>query len=387
MSRFEKSCNLLAAERYLGILKHSGFLMADYLNNVESCSVAQLVSLVKQLLQRVETREAENARLKEQLCASKRSIAPFSKGKPNPAPRKPGRRAGEGRFERRAMPVPGPADRVDDIHVPLYSQVRPRCGASRAAVEQTASVEDTLPQPVRSIQRFRLEHSRCHVCNWTGRGRQNGLAADQHGATAHRTSRNVIALALVPDCHLGLPLSKVPDENLCTVEETRSGRALATTRELKATLRESIKVWLGYRDGIWGLEAYREQGARIRKRLDHQLRDRRLKDTDHQRLLDGIGRQNDRGRVLLFLEHLQIDPTNNRAEQRLRGAVIAMKVSHCSKYERGARTCGAMKSMTATLSLRGTRSPWPSPISSRACPCRRLWLANQLHRTIAGPNY
>ena len=156
--------------------------MAVDLNNLESCSVAELVALVKQLLQRVETLEAENASLKEQLRASKRATGPFSKGKPNPAPKKPGRRAGEGRFERLAMPVPGPVDRVEEIHVPLDSPDCPRCGALLEVVEQAASVEDTLPQPVRGIWRFCVEHGRCHVCGWTGRGRHEGRAAGEHGA-------------------------------------------------------------------------------------------------------------------------------------------------------------------------------------------------------------
>jgi len=78
-------------------------------------------------------------------------------------------------------------------------------------------------------------------------------------------------------------------------------------------------------------------------------------DSDHQRLLDGIGRQHDCGRVLLFLERPEIEPTNNRAEPGLRGAVIARIVSHCSKNERGAAIYEAMKSVTATLALRGYR--------------------------------
>ena len=85
----------------------------------------------------------------------------------------------------------------------------------------------------------------------------------------------------------------------------------------------------------------------------------RLKDISdilsNQRVLDGIGRQHDRGRVLLFLEHPEIEPTNNRAERGVSGAVIARKVSHCSKNEQGARVYEAMKSETATLALGGTR--------------------------------
>jgi hypothetical protein len=83
------------------------------------------------------------------------------------------------------------------------------------------------------------------------------------------------------------------------------------------------------------------------------LRHRVLKDRDNQRLLDGIGRQHRNGKVLLFLERPEIEPTNNRAERGLRGGVIARKVSHCSKNERGAGIYEVMKSITATIALRG----------------------------------
>jgi hypothetical protein len=69
--------------------------------------------------------------------------------------------------------------------------------------------------------------------------------------------------------------------------------------------------------------------------------------------LDGIGRQHRNGKVLLFLERPEIEPTNNRAERGLRGGVIARKVSHCSKNERGAGIYEVMKSITATIALRG----------------------------------
>ncbi|RYD27542.1 MAG: hypothetical protein EOP86_24375, partial [Verrucomicrobiaceae bacterium] len=117
-------------------------------------------------------------------------------------------------------------------------------------------------------------------------------------------------------------------------------------------------------------EQYRQRGRMIRQRLDRQLRDRRLRDPDNQRLLDGIGLQHDNGRVLLFLERPEMEPTNNRAERGLRGAVIARKVSHCSKNERGARTYEVMKSITATLALRGHQvsSALAGMISGRPMP-------------------
>ena len=130
-------------------------------------------------------------------------------------------------------------------------------------------------------------------------------------------------------------------------------QALAFTRDLKATLREAIKWWQDYRSGACNLEDYQEQDHRVRQKLDHQLRDHRLIDADHQRLLDGIGRQYHHGWVLLFLEHPEMQPTNNRAERGLKGAVIARKVSHCSRNQQGARTYEAMKNVTSTLALRG----------------------------------
>jgi len=82
------------------------------------------------------------------------------------------------------------------------------------------------------------------------------------------------------------------------------------------------------------------------------LRDRQLSDRDNQRLLDGIGQQEDQGRVTLFLRRPEIEPTNNRAERGLRPAVIARKVSHCSKNERGALAYATLKTIFVTLSYR-----------------------------------
>ena len=144
-------------------------------------------------------------------------------------------------------------------------------------------------------------------------------------------------------------------KNLSAVEATRQGRAKAFAREIKATLRAALGLWQEYRSGECPLEAYRERGQLIRDKLSYELRHRVLKDGDNRRLLAGIGRQHREGRVLLFLEQPEIEPTNNRAERGLRGAVIARKVSPCSKNECGARIYEAMKSVTATLALRGHR--------------------------------
>jgi len=80
-------------------------------------------------------------------------------------------------------------------------------------------------------------------------------------------------------------------------------------------------------------------------------------------LLNGIGGQNDRGNLLRFLREPGVEPTNNRAERALRPAVIARKVSQCSKNERGAYAFAAFIS----LARRFARTPQyrsPRPFSA-----------------------
>ena len=87
--------------------------------------------------------------------------------------------------------------------------------------------------------------------------------------------------------------------------------------------------------------------------LDEQmtwlLRDRILVDDDDRKLLNGIGAQMDRGHVLTFLRFPGVEPTNNRSERILRPAVIARKVSHCSKNERGAHASSVFLSVFQTI--------------------------------------
>ncbi|MDB6132785.1 MAG: hypothetical protein JWM59_1028 [Verrucomicrobiales bacterium] len=125
--------------------------------------VTELVPLVRRLLGRVEALEKDNASLREQLRAAKRPAAPFSKGLEPGTPKKPGRHPEKGRFERRGEPVPGPADRVEELRAPLDSPDCPRCGARLEVTEWVATVEDTPPEPVRIIRRFRVEHGACAV--------------------------------------------------------------------------------------------------------------------------------------------------------------------------------------------------------------------------------
>ncbi len=82
-----------------------------------------------------------------------------------------------------------------------------------------------------------------------------------------------------------------------------------------------------------------------------------MADADNCRLQNELGWHDDQGNLLRFLDDPRIEPTNNRAERALRGAVIARKVSHCSKTEGGADAFSAFTSLIRTLERNGGDQP------------------------------
>lgn len=148
---------------------------------------------------------------------------------------------------------------------------------------------------------------------------------------------------------LGVQQQKCLDhlkENILEVLEHQRGRARHFGRKLLSLLSAARQLWRQQRAGQ--AKNFRAEAERIEEELTHHLRPRRLTDEDNQRLLDGVGLQHDRGRLLLFLHDPTIEPTNNRAERRLRGPVIGRKLSHGSKNERGAKAFAAFTSVIQT---------------------------------------
>ena len=148
---------------------------------------------------------------------------------------------------------------------------------------------------------------------------------------------------------LGVKQQKCLDhlkENINEVLEHKAGRARNFGLKLKSILREARQLWRDQRAGKAGKFQAEVEG--FEAELTTHLRPRILKDQDNQRLLNGIGLQHDRGRVLRFLHDPAIEPTNNRGERTLRGAVIVRKLSHGSKNERGAEAFAAFSSVIQT---------------------------------------
>jgi hypothetical protein len=147
------------------------------------------------------------------------------------------------------------------------------------------------------------------------------------------------------------------------VVDTTRGRARDFGEQLKAPLQEALALWHAQRDGP--VPDFKVEAEALQVELTYQLRHRRLKDPDNQRLLNELGWHHDRGSWLRFLADPRIEPTNNRAERALRPAVaeralrpavIVRKVSHGSKNSRGAHAFVAFTSVVWTRAQNGIES-------------------------------
>lgn len=135
--------------------------------------------------------------------------------------------------------------------------------------------------------------------------------------------------------------------NAAALREQKTGRAAQFGQRLKELLQQALLLSCARQ--TMGKAAFRKQASDLHQQLTSHLRNRVLRDPDNQRLLNGAGTQHNRGHLLRFLQQDGVEPTNNRAERDLRPAVVARKVSHCSKNPRGARAFEAFTSVLQTL--------------------------------------
>lgn len=134
--------------------------------------------------------------------------------------------------------------------------------------------------------------------------------------------------------------------NVGEVVESQQGRAREFGLTLRVLLRQGLALWRARCD--LAEEDFQAGYRELDEELTYHLRPRFVRDADNRRLLDGIGLQHDRGHLLRFLETPGVEPTNNRAERILRPAVIARKVSQCSKNQRGADAFAVFVSIAQT---------------------------------------
>ena len=141
--------------------------------------------------------------------------------------------------------------------------------------------------------------------------------------------------------------------NLGEAIDAQRGRARALPLALTELLQEAIALWRD-REQTRG---FRKRADDIARRVSALLRHRPLRSTINARLVNELGWHDDRGNLLRFLKEPDCcEPTNNEAERALRPAVIARKVSQCSKTMRGAEAHATFAGIIATLVKREAAS-------------------------------
>ena len=155
--------------------------------------------------------ERERDRLRDELevahRAAKRQAAPFSRGKPQAKPKRPGRKAGHAYGPRRWRPPPAHVDAVVDVFPPAAC---PHCGDAVVATGDVRVQYQADIPPVRPyVTAFRCHVGCCQGCRRRVAGRDARQTSTATGAAASQVGPNAIAWAAWLHTGLGVPLAKV----------------------------------------------------------------------------------------------------------------------------------------------------------------------------------
>jgi len=147
------------------------------------------------------------ARVEELRRAGKRQAAPFSRDRPAPNRRRPGRKAGAayGRHARR--PVPERVDRVLPVALP---DACPWCGGELRLERVACQYQEDLPPPAQTeICRYEVQVGRCRSCRRRVQPRHPEQTSDALGAAGVQVGPRAVALAAWCSKGLGLSAGKV----------------------------------------------------------------------------------------------------------------------------------------------------------------------------------
>jgi hypothetical protein len=195
-----------------------------------------------------------------------------------------------------------------------------------------------------TIYQVRPRHRHQEVQEVVPRNYQGVMGTDRGRSYEDKSFRRVKQRKCL--AHLQRTLGEVLDR--------KKGRARELAEGARELLRLAMGLWEKYHYGH--REEFDQWVPEVRLALSYHLRDRPLKDQDNQKLLRMLRRYHQRGDLLRFLEQPEVEPTNNRVERMLRPAVIARKVSQCSKTWSGADAFATFTSVIQTLLKKGAPS-------------------------------
>jgi transposase len=143
--------------------------------------------------------------LEEQRRAGKRQAAPFSKGPPEPEPKKPGRKPGK-EYGRKAHREP--PKQIDEVHEALLPEQCPDCGGGveETHIDQQYQVE--IPrQPIH--RQFNIHIGSCQKCRRRVQGRHPLQTSDALGAAAAQLGPDAQAAVVEFNKQAGMSHGKI----------------------------------------------------------------------------------------------------------------------------------------------------------------------------------
>ena len=142
--------------------------------------------------------------LEEARRAAKRQAAPFSRGEPESAARRPGRRSGEEHGRHGHRQPPGEVD--EELDAPLAP--RCECGGEIEQERTEYQYQDELPVVRRLRRRFAVHIGKCACCGRRHQGRHPFQTSDALGGAACMLGPRAVALATELNKELGLSPQK-----------------------------------------------------------------------------------------------------------------------------------------------------------------------------------
>jgi transposase len=136
-------------------------------------------------------------------------------------------------------------------------------------------------------------------------------------------------------------------KTLSAALEKKKGPDRELGENLKMLFQMAMELWDEYYTGE--AKDFEGRATELLLVLSYQLRERGLRDRDNRHLLKVLRRHHQREELLRFLEEPLVEPNNNRVERALWPAVIARKVSQCSKTWLGTYTLAAFTSVIQIL--------------------------------------
>ena len=179
--------------------------------DVRDARVAELETQLRQRDARLEQLQQRISELEQRLAelerAAKRQATPFARKRRNEHPKRPGRKAGEGRFTFRARPTP------DQVHETKEQALAacPACGGPVTDVKDHEQFVVDIPDVQPIVTRYVTHSGQCARCGQRVRSRHPEQISAATGAAGVVIGPRAKALAADLKHRLGVPYAKVAE--------------------------------------------------------------------------------------------------------------------------------------------------------------------------------